>query len=50
MHTAFLALSLLALAGVSTIVMLMPDLLGVLGCPALITSGLMVSLGGAGMT
>ena len=50
MHTAFLALSLLALAAVSMVVMLMPDLLGVLGCPALITSGLMVSLGGAGMS
>lgn len=50
MHTAFLALSLLTLAAVGTIVMLMPDLLGVLDCPALITSGLMVSLGGAGMT
>ena len=50
MHTIFLALSLLVLAAVSLSVMLVPDLLGVLGCPALITSGLMVSLGGAGLS
>jgi hypothetical protein len=50
MHTIFLALSLLVLTAVSLVVMLVPDLLGVLGCPVLITSGLMVSLGGAGLS
>ena len=50
MHTVFLVLSLSALAAVSLAVLLTPDLLGILGCPALLTSGLMVTLGGAGLS